>query len=187
MTQTSHLKSASITTRDGATANPPANTQLTDGAGAPGYLKSISDYSSTVSGDLAGSTYLMTRVPSNAIIKKVLFSAQAMTGGKLDLSVYYSDSTQDGTAPANQGLIVPTNGTQFFSGDIDCSAAVVQGDYTFANAASSGKYTQASINLPLWDALGLTSDPGGFFDVVAVCTTTGVTTGAPFSLQVDYV
>jgi hypothetical protein len=29
----------------------------------------------------------------------------------------------------------------------------------------------------LWDALGLTSDPGGFIDVVAVVHTTDVTTG----------
>jgi hypothetical protein len=29
----------------------------------------------------------------------------------------------------------------------------------------------------LWDALGLTSDPGGFFDIVAVVHTTAITTG----------
>jgi hypothetical protein len=187
MSQTSALKSASITTRDGATANPPANTQVTDGAGAPGYLKSISDYVATVSGDTTTSTYKFVRVPSDAIIKKVLFSAQAMSGGKIDLSVYYSDSTQDGTAPANQGLIVPSTGAAFFSGDIDCSSAVAQTDKTFANAASAGAYNQTLVNLPLWDALGLTSNPGGFFDIVGVCTTTAITTGAPMALQVDYV
>lgn len=178
MSQTSHLKSTSITNLD---ATPVV--QNTSGQGAPGALKSVSDTSATVSGDLAGSTYIMVRVPTNAKMKHLYFEAAAMTAGKLNLSVYYSDSTSDGTAPANQGVIVPTTGDQFFASDIDCASAVSITDVI----NESGNNPVANRNKPLWDALGLTSDPGGYFDIVAVCHTTGITTGAAFYVEAVYV
>lgn len=183
MTQTSHLKSAQITALD---TTQPAGDLLSTGLGAPGYLKSVSGTVTTVSADATGSTYQMVRIPVNAIVKKVLFSAAAMTAGKFSLSVYYSSSTIDGTLPANQGVIVPTTGAAFFALDIDCSSAVAQTDETFQNAATSGAYNQTMINKRLWDALAIATEPAGFFDIVAVCHTTAVTTGAAMSLQVDY-
>ena len=101
-------------------------------------------------------------MPSNANIKRVLFAAAAMGGGKFELSVYYSSSTIDGTAPANQGLIVPTTGEAFFASDMDCSSAVQQTDETVQNLATSGANVPGNINKRLWDALGLASDPSGF-------------------------
>ena len=156
------------------------------GNGAPARTVTVSGSSATVSADNTASTYQLVRVPSNAVIKYVGFSAQAMSAGKLSISVYYSSSTIDGTAPANQGLIVPTTGAAFFALDIDCSSAVAQTDETFQNAATAGAYNQSFINKRLWDALALASDPGGFFDIVAVCHTTAITTGAPISLQVEF-
>jgi hypothetical protein len=48
--------------------------------------------------------------------------------------------------------------------------------------------TQPSATLPLWQALGLTTDPGGFFDIVYVVHTTAITTGAArLGLRVEYV
>lgn len=184
MTQTSHLKSAQITALD---ATQPAGDILSSGFGAPGRLVNVAGTVTTVSADATGSTYQLVRIPSDAVVKQVLFAAAAMSGGKFQLSVYYSDSTIDGTQVANQGLIVPTNGAAFFASDIDCTSAVAQTDETFQNQATSTAYQLTQINKRLWDALGLTTDPGGFFDIVAVCHTTAVTTGAAMTLQVNYV
>ena len=184
MAQTSHLKSAQLTALD--TVTPALADVQNAGNGAPARTVTVSGSSATVSADNTGSTYQLVRVPSNAVIKYIGFSAQAMSAGKLSISVYYSSSTIDGTAPANQGLIVPTTGAAFFALDIDCSSAVAQTDETFQNAATAGSYNQSLINKRLWDALALASDPGGFFDIVAVCHTTAITTGAPISLQVEF-
>ena len=183
MSQTSHLKSAQITALD--TYQPGGDLQSA-GFGAPARSVTVAGTVTTVSADAAGSTYQMVRVPTNASIKYIGFSAKAMGAGTMALSVYYSDSKIDGTAAANQGLVVPTTGSQFFSAAIDCSSAVNQTDETFGNAATGGANDQTKINKRLWDALGLTTDPGGFFDIVAVCTTTAVTTGAAMSLQAEY-
>lgn len=165
---TEALKSTAITNLD---ANPV--TPNTTGKGAAGHLRSISGYVTVSASMAAGSTYRLVRVPSNAKIKQVLFESEAQGAGKFNLSVYYSDSTVDGTQPANQGLIVPTTGDQFFASDIDCTSLVVQSDKT----NESTNYTLAMRNKALWDALGLASDPGGCFDIVAVVHTTDVTTG----------
>jgi hypothetical protein len=89
----------------------------------------------------------------------------------VQLGVYYSDSTIDGTAPANQGAVIDA---KFFSDDIDCTAAVLPGEKVFFTGGSN---TPDKRNQPLWQAAGLTSDPGGFFDIVATVHTTAVTTG----------
>lgn len=132
----------------------------------------------------AGSTYRMVRLPSNAKVKAVIFEAEAMGAGKFNLSAYYSDSTVDGTQPSKQGLIVPTTGDQFWASDIDCASAVAR----IGATNESGNYALSKRNKQLWDALGLTSDPGGYIDVVAVIHTTDVTTGAArIGVEVEYV
>jgi len=178
MTQTSHLKSSQITGLDASPIQQPMT-----GQGGPATLKSISASLSSVSADATGSTYQMVRVPTNAILKHAWFQAAANSGGKVNIGVYYSDSTTDGTAQANQGLVVPTTGAAFVSGDIDCSSAVAPTDELGQNTAG---WTMDLINTPLWSALGLTADPGGNFDIVLVCHTTAITTGAKMTLQVDY-
>jgi hypothetical protein len=186
MTQTSHLKSASITNLDAQPILP-----NTAGEGGPGIVREVSDFVTSVSGDLAGTTYQLVRIPTNAVVKNVRLSWAAASGGKVQLSVYYSDSTNlDGTASANVSsppTIVPTTGSAFFSGDIDLTSAAGWTDETFANAANSGSYTQSMINQHLWQALGLATDPGGFFDIVAVVHTTTITTGALIAMSVSYI
>lgn len=171
---TSHLKSTAITNLD---ATPIVRS--TTGEGASGLLRCVSGYVTAVASDAAGSTYQLVRVPSTACIKQVLFASEAQTAGKVQLSVYYSDSTNDGTQAANSGVVVPTTGAGFFADDIDCSSAVAQADYTSYGTSGTGAngYTLDKRNKHLWDALGLTTDPGGFFDIVAVVHTTAITTG----------
>ena len=165
---TEALKSTSITNLD---ADPIVQSRAVKGA--LGVLRMVNGHLTVSASMAAGSTYKLVRVPSNAVVKQVLFESEAQGAGKFNLSVYYSDSTTDGTQPSKQGVIVPTTGDQFFASDIDCASAVTLGDKT----NESGNYTLDKRNKELWDALGLTSDPGGYFDIVAVVHTTDVTTG----------
>lgn len=184
MTQTSHIKAAQLTSLD---LNPPPYGDLgSAGAGAPFRDAAVTGFVNTVTGDLSGSTYQLVRVPSFAIIKRVQIAWAAMGAGDLDLSVYYSSSLGDGTIPANQGLIVPTTGSVFFMDGQDLTSASGWTDKTFANQANSGSYTPLLMNKRLWDALGLASDPGGFFDIVGVIGATTVTTGAALGMIVEY-
>ena len=176
---TEALKSTSITNLDATPV-----TRNTTGEGGPGFLRSVSGHVTISASMAAGSTYRLVRLPSNAKVKQVLFESEAQGAGKFNLSAYYSDSTVDGTQPAKQGVIVPTTGDQFWASDIDCASAVALQDKT----NESGNYTLALRNKALWDALGLTSDPGGFIDVVAVVHTTDVTTGTgKLGVTVNYV
>lgn len=163
-----NLKSASITNLDASPVI--ANTA---GEGAPGYALYLHDYVTLSAAASATSTYRLLRLPSTAKVKELIMENEAEGAGKINLSVYYSDSTTDGTQPSLAGLIVPTTGDQFFASDIDLSAAAKGVDVT----NESGNYGVAKRNLPLWSALGLTADPGGSFDIVAVVHTTDITTG----------
>jgi hypothetical protein len=87
----------------------------TAGEGAPGDLKSVSDFVlATASGvGSVGSTYRMCRIPTNAIIKSVIvdlgdLDSNASPTLVLDVNLAFSDSTYDGTNTNNQGLIPTT-------------------------------------------------------------------------------
>lgn len=155
----------------------------TAGEGGPGELNHKQDWYTIPASSAAGDLYRLVRIPSSAKVKRVMLESEAQGAGKFNVSVYYSDSKTDGTQVANQGLIVPTTGNQFFASDVDCTSAV-RSDVT----NESGNYTLDKRNQPLWKALGLTSDPGGFFDLVAVVHTTAVTTGTgKLGIECDYV
>ncbi len=163
-----NLKSTPITNADATPVL--ANTA---GHGAPAVVHTTNGFVAVSASASTTSTYRLVRLKSNVILKAVVFQSEAQGAGKFNLSMYYSDSTTDGTQPSLQGLIVPTTGDQFIAADIDCASAVSPTNET----NQSGNYTIDKQDKQLWDALGLTSDPGGFFDIVAVVHTTAVTTG----------
>lgn len=169
---TSTLKSTPITNLD-ATPVVPQST----GEGSPGYIREVEGFVTAVAADAAGSTYRLARLPSNAKVKHVFFTSEAQGAGAVQIGVYYSDSTVDGTQPSLQGIVVPTTGVNFFANDINIAAAVNSVDEVFQNMATAGANNLSVGNQPLWQALGLTSDPGGFLDVVATVHTTAITTG----------
>lgn len=183
-----HLKSKPITNLDGPINTPPTPViPNTAGEGAAQQLNEIDGYVTISAAASAGSTYQILRVPSSVKIKSVFLESEAQGAGKVNVSVYYSDSPVDGTSVANQGTIVPqTNsvggGDQFFASDVDLSSAVAT-DVTNEN----GTYDLSKRVLPLWQALALASDPGGYFDLVLVVHTTAITTGTgKAGLRVNY-
>lgn len=173
-----NLKATSITALDTV----PVTTQ-TAGAGGAGPLLECGDFVTVSASATNASTYKLARVPSNAKIKQVLFESEAQAAGAVDISVYYSSSPVDGTNPAVAGTIVPSTGAGFFATAIALTSAVAQSLQT--NESTS--YNLSKRNQPLWQALGLTSDPGGFFDIVGVLSTS-VTTGlGRMGVRVQYV
>jgi hypothetical protein len=158
------VKSASITNLDAAPQNATASNGLTEGVGAAGRLNDHSDYVTMTTGGLAStsSTYKMVRLSTQSIIKSArLFTKSGLdssTGLQVDLGAYYSDSTIDGTPPSLQGTSISTN----------CFVAA----QAFGQS-SAGSDINALSNLdanlrtsPLWQQVGLTSDPGGYIDLV---------------------
>lgn len=178
------LKSTSISNLDASPIVPNSS-----GQGGPAMVRMINDHAVATVAASVGSTYRLCRIPTNAVVKRVLLTnaAQGATGA-IDISVAHSDSTTDGTPAALQGLIpqIAAADNKLFGAAVAITAAQKNQDQTFANS-----YTTALQNVPLWNVLttlgvtSFTADPGGFFDIV--CKATAVlANGGDISIEVDY-
>lgn len=162
-----HVKSTPITNLD-ATPRVPN----TAGQGGNAELKQIEGYSTAVASSSADATYQLIRVPSDAIIKELWFESEAQGAGKFDIGVYYaSDGSRNGVATSL--LAADAIDQDFFASVIDCASAVAR--TSILN--ESGTNTLDKRDQPLWEAVGLTSDPKCNFDIVATVKTTAITTG----------
>lgn len=137
------------------------------GQGGIGTSQTAYGYIASVPASLSATSVIrFVDVPSNAVVHSVLVSSGAQTAGKFNIGVYNTN--------ANGGLVANTNSDSFFTTDLDCSSAVV--DQECVMKATSGN-TIAKRAQPLWQAIGLSADPGGKFDICATVHTTDVTTG----------
>lgn len=170
-----HIKSTPIANAD----QPNLLVPNASGVGAEGYLKEVGASIVAVAADSIDSTYRFVRVPTNAKVKRVRVTSQAQTAGAFDFGAYYP--TTGLTAKAD--LAANAISQAFFASAVSFAAAVQPTDIT----NESGTYTADKWNQPLWQALGLASDPGGFFDIVGTVTT-AVTTGTGIiGLSVEFV
>lgn len=171
-----HVKSTAITNADASPA-----TANTAGEGATGRLWEVSGYATAVASSSADSTYQLVRIPSNCKVKSIIFESEAQTAGKFDLGLYYATDGQGGK-PASL-LAANAIDQDFFATVIDCASAVTPTEVV----NESGTYTLDKRNQPIWQAAGLSADPGGSFDIVATVKTTAVTTGTgKFGVSVRY-
>lgn len=176
-----NLKSTAITNLD---ATPPF--AATTGLGGPGRLQTVDATITPDSSASTTSTYRMLRLPSCAVLKHLLIDGAAETAGAYNVGLYYSDSPFDGTNYANQGAAI--DATMFASAYSLASAVQEPTDIVNQNS----RYPGTSRLMPLWQAINqvsgteLTADPGGFFDIVLVCTTSP-TAGALIHLEAQYV
>jgi hypothetical protein len=181
---TETLKSAAITSID---ANPPVRS--TTGKGGAGVLRVKNGFVTPTTGYLTGSNYLMVRVPSNSVVKHVLIdyngTITTMTG---DVTVFYSDETGDevGKSAGLTGVVNSLSTTAALFG-----TAIALGSQTAGVVVDitneSGNYPPSARNKELWDACGLTSDPGGAFDIVFMNTSTMNVSGATVNVEVQYI
>lgn len=163
---TSALKSASLTNRD-ATPKVATNARL---YGAP--LLSAVGYATAAAADDTSSRYRLVSVPSNAVVRAVYLSSVAQGGsGAVDVGVYRA--TADGAAVADADL---------FGSGVSVVSAISRSDVT----NESTNYTAALREQPLWQAAGLSTDPGGELDIV-VAPTASLTNGGAIALEVQYV
>lgn len=129
-------------------------------------------------GDSIASKFIYASVPSNARISRVLLSCDAIaTSGAGDIGVYQTT--------ANGSTVVDAD---FFASAVVLTSALVHSDITHeADAADAGAgYGLADVEKPLWQALGLTSDPSRMYDIVLTLTTALGGAGT-VSLKVQYV
>jgi len=173
----SHLKSAGITSLD--TVPVSINSA---GEGGNGILRHIAGSVTAVAADSIDTTYQFVRIPANAKVKHLYFESAAQTAGKVDLGVYFAT---DGNLQKPTSLLAANAVDQdFFATAIDCASAVARAD----QVNESGTNTAAKRNQPLWQAVGLTQDPGGYFDIVATVVTTAITTGTGImTVECEYV
>jgi hypothetical protein len=171
-----HVKSTFITNLDASPVVP-----NTAGEGGPAPLKYNDGYATAVASSSADATYQLVRVPSNCKVKRIVFESQAQGAGKFDLGLYYATDGLGGKP--NALLAAAAIDQDFFAAVIDCASAVLPTDVT----NQSLTYTFAKRDQPLWQAVGLSADPGGNFDIVATVKTTAVTTGTGvFGIGVSY-
>jgi len=163
---TSALKAAGITNRD-STPKVATKSQLYGGT-----LRSAVGYVTAAAADDTASRYRMVAVPSNAFVRAVYLSSVAQGGsGAVDVGVYRA--TVDGGASVSTGL---------FGTAVSVVSAISRSDVT----NESTTYTAALREQPLWQAAGLSADPGGELDIV-VAPTAALTNGGAIALEVQYV
>lgn len=170
-----------VTALDGVLT--PVN-QPTSGAGVAGEDKDVSDFVAVTTGNLGStaSKFQLIRLPVNAKVKYLTLSSDvaldSSTGLKFDVGAYYSDSTTDGTPAALRGTAISVN----------CFAAALTFQATFQNVWALAQFSVAKRNQPLWQALGLASNPGGFIDIVVAVNVVATTAVASnLGLDAEYV
>ncbi len=163
------LKSTLITNRD---ANPKV---LTDGAVSGGQMSMSYGFIYTGASDAAGTNYKMVQVPSSARLSSLGFINTTLgNSSSIDTTVWYPTT-------------VPSGGGAFLAQSVaatvissSCFKTAILGDTTNAtyleliSTANTLNYPQYR-ELPLWQVVGLTSDPEIEFDIgfsvrVAVAT-----------------
>jgi hypothetical protein len=171
-----HVKSTPITNLDAIPA-----VQNTAGEGGPAPLKTIDGFAVVIASGSVGATYQLVRVPSNCKVKAVVFESEAQGAGKFNLGVYYATNGEGGQPTSL--LVAAAINANLFATDIDTTSAISPTN----EVNQSGNYTLDKRTQPLWQAAGLSTDPGGYFDIVATVHTTAVTTGTGrIGLKVEY-
>jgi hypothetical protein len=152
-----NLKTTAITSLD---ATPPVRTTNY------GQRTQIFYGSLTVTtGKTSGSVYQMIRLPSHAILHSLkIWLDGSVTTLDGDVTLYYSDTWADGTdAHASGGAVA----AHVFQTALDLHAIVAATEYLLG-----GNIKGTNLGKMLWQMAGLTSDPGGFFDIVILTTST---------------
>jgi hypothetical protein len=163
---TSSLKSTVITNRD-ASPRVASNANL-----AGGILRSAVGSATAAAADDTNSRYRVIRIPTNAYVRAVYVSSVAQGGsGAVNVGVYRA--TADGGAVVSATL---------FASALSVVSAVSRSDVT----NQSTNYTAAKREQPLWQAAGLTSDPGGELDLV-IAPSAALTNGGAIAAEVQYV
>lgn len=128
--------------------------------------------------DSIGSVYRLMRINSVDRVSRLLLSCDAITTAVGDIGIYDISSV-------NAGAVVDAD---FFASAQALTSALINQDVTHeADAADAGAgFGLADVEKPLWQALGLASDPGKQYDV-AVTLTAAATGAGTVVLRLQYI
>lgn len=143
------VKSTGITNRD-------ASPRVIDNPGAwQGSMRGFAGQVTVTSGDSIGSTYILGKVPSNAVLHSLRLTSDDMgTTTTAKFGVY--DTTANGGAAVSAALFAATK--------VLNAGALVSVDILH-DALGSNPVTNAEKRL--WEILGLSVDPVKDYDIVA--------------------
>lgn len=162
--------SAAITARDSAPAL--GASQLASTKVATGRVKESIGVVAVANGDSTGSVLRFFSVQSGWRVGSVLASCSAITGAAADIGLYDIPTR-------NAGAVVDAD---FFASAQDISAAL---DGTNV-LRESGLITVDKLEWPLWRLLGLSADPGVWYDVAATLTA-GATAAGNVALKGHFI
>lgn len=149
------VKSSLITARDSG-----GKSTLSTG---PRRLYDQADTVEVTNGDSIGSKFILGAVPSSASMRELTVLCDAITAAAADVGLYRT--TQDGGAVVDADL---------FGSAVSLATAITTGTNILHE---SGVLDIANLAKPLWQILGLSSDPQVMYDVVATLTAAATATG----------
>lgn len=151
---------AVVNTKCGTITNRDASPRVLNNPGAAaGRVVGFSGTLETVSGDDIASTYRMGQVPSNAVMFSLrVYSDDIGTACEGDIGIY--QTTENGAAVVDADV--------FASAFVFDAGALNGTDVLHESAVTAWGLEDAE--KPLWQALGLSSDPGILYDVVITLT-----------------
>lgn len=146
--------SAAITARDSAPSQ--TNSQQASTKVATGRVKESIGVIAVANGDSTASVLRFFSIHSSWRVGAVLVSCTALTGAAADIGLY--------NLPKNAaGAVVDAD---FFASAQDLSAGLD----TINVLRESGLVTVEKLEWPIWRLLGLSADPGLYYDVAATLT-----------------
>lgn len=146
----------------------------TAGRGAAGELKQVTAPITPAADATTASTYLLFRVPSNAVPTKLGVIAADMSDGRWDIGVQELD-----------GTVLDAN----LLGSVDFGEGPHTGDnrlYTSITGVPGTIIAIADAEKPLWEALGLSADPHTEYVVYGTSIETQ-TDATPVRVTLDYI
>lgn len=158
---TSTVLSSGQTNRDAAPR------VLNQGAASGGILRVAMGSGFVTTGDVSPSTYNFCPVPSNAVISSLRLFFEGTGGTTTAAHFGVWSTTQDG------GGVVDND---FFATAVSLASAV-NGTEIAYEAAVSGTSAFNGAEKRLWERLGLSNDPGCFYDIKAILKNTSDNSG----------
>jgi len=182
-------KSTTLTNLDAA-ASPFITKRPTSGEGGEGFERQVDEFLTLTASGNDDSTYQFVRVPSNAILKEIIVSSPTQgAGGMMNIGAYYATDSLSASSKANHSPLVAADAIDeaYFSTafDPDGQAAFIWclpgvNLLVLAGTVSldvTTKWLASAAKMPLWQMLGLASDPGGNIDI-ALTNSEAAGTGA---------
>lgn len=171
-----NTKPTTITNRD---ATPPV---INDARLQRGVLKSSVGSVAVGAADSATSYFPLVEVPTTAMVRRIYMSCPAgMTTLAGDIGVFKNTANSAGVTT---GVAANTGSGTIFAAATTLAAAADGKDVTNLN---SNAYPTDKREQPLWQAIGLTADPGGTFDIGIKITTANTGAAGRVGLEVQYV